>query len=46
MSLVFSIIAFMKKECFSIFINWRYSIFFYQSKQQMFLNAICFFFAV
>ena len=25
-----------------MFVNWRYSIFFYQLKQQMVLNAICF----
>ena len=29
--------------CIDFFVSWRYSIFLYQSKQQMILNAICFF---
>ena len=31
-----------EKKCIAIFVNWRYSIFLYQSKQQMILNGIRF----
>ena len=42
MSLVFLENCSYKKECIATFVYWHYSIFLYQSKQQMVLNAIRF----
>ena len=37
--------SFLEKECIAIFVNWHYSTFLYQLKQQMVLNAIRFVFS-
>ena len=45
LSLASSLVSSTPPLCIAIFVNWHHSTFLYQSKQQMVLNAIRFFFS-